>query len=407
MRLALFWPAQVFFDGEHYTTHGFAQLWFGELARHFSSVDLIVPVLRTQSRRGPATLDTRNLRLLALPSASRGWQHYTTHLPLIVAGMLRLIRAHRHEWDRVLVYEVQPLSQIWFGLCRLAHLPTALYLGGRHDQAVLLRNTERGPVLRALATVWARWCRLIVPRMIQSGPVIVTGDDLQAVYARTTSQPVFSVTSSSVHDVEILDSLAQRQVVPAGGIPLVLAVCRVTPIKGLEHLIEAIGRLARDGRRIRLAVAGRQDQGYTQRLRRLARSCGIADDIQFLGPLPPGAALRALYDKADVFVLPSLSEGTPKVILEAMSRGLPVIATNVGGVPDLIEDGRTGLLVSAGSSTELADALERLLADSDLRQRLAAAALNVVRSITVEAQTARLAGIVKADGFAGLEPATV
>lgn len=402
MRLAIFWPAQVYFDGARYTTHGFAHLWFGPLAGHFSGVDLIVPVMTTQMRSGPVALDTEHFRVLPLPSASRGWQLYTTHLPIVLLAMLRLIWTDRRHWDRVLIYEVQPLSQVWFWLGRLARLPITLYLGGRHDKAVLGRNSERGLLLRGFARVWARWCQLIVPRMTRRVPTVVTGSDLRDFYRRSANENIYSVASSSVSKADIIESLDERtHHIDDGDCPLVLAVCRVTPVKGLEYLIAALGQLASNGRRVRLKVAGRRDGAYEGSLWRLAESYGITDDIEFLGPITPGPSLRDLYDQAELFVLPSLSEGTPKVILEAMSRGVPVVASNVGGIPDLIEHGRTGLLVSAGRSDELAGAIEQLLSDGDLRQRLASEALVTVGAMTVEVQTARLAEIVKAGGGPG------
>jgi len=77
-----------------------------------------------------------------------------------------------------------------------------------------------------------------------------------------------------------------------------------------------------------------------------------------------------LLSASDILVLASLWEGLPGVIAEAMASGLPVVATNVGGIPELVVDGKTGLLVPPGDATSLADALSRLIDDPDLRYRL-------------------------------------
>lgn len=399
MRLAIFWPVQVYFDGERYTTNGFAHLWFGPLARHFEAVDLIVPMMNTTTRRGPATLDTSRIRVLPLPSASRGWQLYTTHLPAIIISMLRMLRAHRKQWDRVLIYEVQPLSQIWYALTKLAGLNITLYLGGRHEEALLRRNSERGFILRTLANIWARWCRLIVPHLTQGAPTVVTGRHLVEYYAGNGKQRIHSIPSSSVRQSEIVAAVNGHGArAGENDVPLIVSVCRVTPVKGLEYLIEAMGVLKSIGRPTRLKVAGRKDVRYERYLLELANARGIADAVEFLGPISPGQELRDLYDEGDVFVLPSLSEGTPKVVIEAMSRGVPVVASNVGGIPDLIEHLQTGMLVPPGQSDHLAWAIERLLGDEDLRHRLAEGALASARTLTVEAQTRQLADVLRSEG---------
>lgn len=398
MRLAIFWPARVYFDGDEYTTDGFAHLWFPELARNFSGVDLIVPLRTGRLNAAAATIDTANITVCPLPSARSGWRMYTSHLPIILFGMLRLLAARRWDWDRVLIYEVQPLSQIWLALCGLAGLPVMLYVGGRHEQAVLSRNGERGWIMRSLVSGWSRWCSFVVPRLARRVLLVVTGQELVDIYSRLPGAEVYNVASSSVRRSDIITEARKGQRCDESNhTPVVLSVCRVTPIKGLEYLIFAAGELARRGIAVRLQIAGRHDGPYASELAEMAERHGIADSLEFLGPISPGSKLRSIYDAADIFVLPSLSEGTPKVILEAMSRGLPVIASAVGGIPDIIEDGQNGLLVPPGRDDDLARAIERVIGDVSLREQLSAEGLRTVAGLTVERQTARLAAIIKAE----------
>ena len=125
--------------------------------------------------------------------------------------------------------------------------------------------------------------------------------------------------------------------------------------KGGAELVEAVAQLRGEGISIELEFAGKEEfRGEEAELRSRVRESGLTAFVRFHGVL--GApALRELYQSSHVFVLPSRSEGLPMALLEAMAFGLPVVATRVGGIPDVIEDGESGLLIQPSRAGELAD----------------------------------------------------
>jgi glycosyltransferase involved in cell wall biosynthesis len=137
--------------------------------------------------------------------------------------------------------------------------------------------------------------------------------------------------------------------------------------KGLEVLLDAMAFL-RDDARIRLRIVG-EDWGGHSVIRSMARSHGIKDRITLLGRVDRPSLIEE-FQSADVFVLPSLFDSFPIAILEAMAAGLPVVATRVGGVPDIVEDGRTGVLVDPGDAKALAGALRGLASDGSARREM-------------------------------------
>ncbi len=149
----------------------------------------------------------------------------------------------------------------------------------------------------------------------------------------------------------------------------VVMVANLRPEKGHDVLIDAASHvLARfPEARFQLIGAGREHQ----RLVALAEACGVSQAISFLGH---SETIPEQLAAADVFVLPSRSEALPNAVLEAMAGGLPVVASAVGGILEVIEEGKTGLLVPAGDARALADAVSRLMSDSALATRLGAAA---------------------------------
>ena len=137
--------------------------------------------------------------------------------------------------------------------------------------------------------------------------------------------------------------------------------------KGHSVLLDAIARLRDHGTTVQLDLVG--DGTRLEALQWQARELGIDDRVTFSGAVGQDR-IREHYRRADVFCLPSLGEGIPVVLMEALAMGLPAIASNTMGIPELIEDGVTGLLVPAGRPDELGHAIERLARDRSLGRRL-------------------------------------
>jgi glycosyltransferase involved in cell wall biosynthesis len=175
---------------------------------------------------------------------------------------------------------------------------------------------------------------------------------------------------------------------PAGPLdrPVLGLAGRLKPIKGVEVAFEALAALRRDGLQARLLLAGAgPEEG---RLRERARHPGLAGAVEFLGDLGP-EAMPAFYRRLDLYLQPSIeilhpdsgaaqAESMGRALLEAQAAGVPVVASRSGGIPDVVEDGTTGVLVPPGDAAGLAAAIAALCADADRRARLAAAARRAV-----------------------------
>ncbi len=156
---------------------------------------------------------------------------------------------------------------------------------------------------------------------------------------------------------------------------------RITPMKGHREFLLALNALTGQGQPIQGLVAGAADAGpieqsYLREIRVLQHALGLDTVVHFTGDCPdPRIAFAAM----DIFVFPSHLESFGMTVVEAMTYGLPVIASDAGGIPGIIEHGRTGLLVPPADPHALAQAITRLLADPDLRNRLAQAAQSATR----------------------------
>jgi glycosyltransferase involved in cell wall biosynthesis len=163
---------------------------------------------------------------------------------------------------------------------------------------------------------------------------------------------------------------------------IVLCVGRLSREKAQADLIQAVTLLKKEDsqRKIRFILAGEGPD--LQMLKALAKSLEVEDWVVFSGLV---SDLRPYYTFADLIVMPSHTEGSPNVLLEAMAAGLPIIATEVGGVPEIVTNGKEALLVEKGNAQVLAGAVRRLLADANLRHSLSQAASQRILAYSPEA----------------------
>jgi len=149
--------------------------------------------------------------------------------------------------------------------------------------------------------------------------------------------------------------------------PVIGTVARLAPQKGVSYLVEAALRVVQDYPDARFLIAG--DGPLLPELEQQAAGLGISDNIRFLGYRDDIAQLLAVLD---VFVLPSVTEGLGLTVLEALAAGCPVVATAVGGIPEIVEFGQTGLLAQAKDSGDIAKQILYLLNNPDEAARMAA-----------------------------------
>lgn len=165
------------------------------------------------------------------------------------------------------------------------------------------------------------------------------------------------------------DGTALRGTLGPPGRPVIGALGRLDPVKGYDDLIAAVAILRREGLRLTCVIAGvGPDEA---RLRGLIDDAGVGEDVRLLGLRDDVPALLRAFDVA---VMSSRSEGAPLALMEYMAAGLPIVATAVGGIPELIEDRASGLLVPPRAPSALADALRQVLNDPSLAARLGGAA---------------------------------
>jgi len=212
---------------------------------------------------------------------------------------------------------------------------------------------------------WRRcgpWRRAVVRFILDRSSEIVV---LSEVWRRRVSEMTRNANIRPVASpVEAKELLRINRVERSG--PVLLFMGRLDRDKGLHELIDALAVLRRQFPALQLRLAGEGDRNG---IIAHARARGVMAAVDFAGWVTGPAKIK-VWAEASVYVLPSYIEGLPMSVLEAMAAGLPVVASNVGGIPDLIKDDVNGLLVAPRDVPGLVAALERVLRDSALQARL-------------------------------------
>lgn len=158
---------------------------------------------------------------------------------------------------------------------------------------------------------------------------------------------------------------------PPNDAPYIIFVGQVIPKKGVDVLVDAFSQLSSEVHDLSLMILGTSpDPSYRSLLEAKISESGISGRVQFRGHQKPDDLAR-LIRGASMLVLPSRSEGLGRVLIEAMASGIPVIGSRVGGIPDVIEHGRSGLLVPVGDIAALTQAMRTLVQDRSLSQTIA------------------------------------
>lgn len=176
---------------------------------------------------------------------------------------------------------------------------------------------------------------------------------------------------------------------------IVLFVGRLASNKGLKHLIDSVPKVISESKDTTFVLVG-EDESQRNLLEKQAERLGVRDKLIFTGHITDNELLRSAYSACDVFVLPSEYEAFGIVLLEAMACEKPCIATNVGGVPEVVEDGKTGLLVEYGNPEQLANAIIELIGDENRRTEMGRAGRRRVKeNFTWPKVVDRLEGVYK------------
>jgi glycosyltransferase involved in cell wall biosynthesis len=377
-----FWQAA---DGSLWEAEGSFARYVESLAPYFDHIVLCVPVHAAPQPSG-SKLRAANVSLAPLPYFPGPKQFY----PRLLQMWPRL-RAWVDRCDVVNLRVPSPAAYFAYRFARARRKPVFLLVVG--DLQALLPHLGYRGLTRALYARYVAFEERALRIMTGEALTFVNGAALRLKHEGAGRRVHETRTSTLMRD----DIGTRTDALSASRVRL-LTVSRIDPRKGLRVMPSVVAALRAAGIDATLDIigpaVGQNGEAEREDIIREASVLGVGGDIRLRGPIALDQLLP-LYGEFDAFVLPTKpGEGIPRVLLEAMANGLPVVTTEVAGIGSLITHERNGLLVDGRSAAAIAAAVTRLIEDASLRRRLIDNGYETARAHTVEHQAEQMMATV-------------
>ena len=310
------------------------------------------------------------------PGLPDRWENVARLVPFY----LRLARLEpdivQFEWEQTAV-ACQPLFDVW-------DRPLVLSCHG------ILNIAPHG-------AIHSRWLTRLPDSLRSAEAICCASEPLKRKAIAHGADPAKAMVVHSAVDPDLFRPAGRAR--SERGVLRVIAVGLLWWVKGYEYSLAAVRMLVDSGIPVRFEIlggdppAGMREAGERRRILLTIEDLGLHDHVHLHGEVG-SAQVRRLLQDADLFLNSSVSEGVPTAVLEAMACGLPVVATDCGGVREAVTDGVEGIVVPSRDAEAMAAAMEKLGADPELRSRMGAAGRERVREeFALSQQVARIAGL--------------
>ena len=276
---------------------------------------------------------------------------------------------HRITWPKI---RFVGIIIFWMKIClKIRKIKPSIL----HAQSLLcgIPALTAKKILKIPYVVWGQGSDIYLPRKftrMTSKPILQNADGVLALTA-DMKEKMHKICNRDIsvipNGVDLERFIVSSENERKGNAKTIIFVGRLHPVKGVQYLIEAMAIVHQEMPDAKLVIVGDGDE--RSRLEELVEKLNLSDCIQFAGRMPQENIPR-LMCQADIFALSSLSEGLPVALLEVMAARLPIVATNVGGIPDIVEEGVNGYLVNAKNPNEIADRILILLRSDEVRNKI-------------------------------------
>lgn len=319
--------------------------------------------------------------------------HYSTIVSLILNFPLYYLKNRKallnavRSCDKVMVMTPGPISIVLLKLALKYHKQAIILVRHNSNVAIVSRFKGTKRIFAKLITNFLENRVLKFAKQNQS-PVLALGDEIYSHYKVYSHKTVKFASSRYTLD-NIIEKSKLKCINWDTGLKL-LFVGRIEINKGLIELLYGLSNLHDINWTLDIIGEGT----FIHEIERKIFELGLEDKINFMGYIPFGNNLLEEYTKHDILILPSYSEGLPQCVLEAMARGCMVVATRVGGIPQIIENGINGFLINPHSTDEITDKIRELKTTGVESSRICKNALETAKIYAQENQLNKMHNII-------------
>lgn len=371
--LVVFYGTTFKKNNNSYYCNGAFGRYIDELAKKYKTIILTVPV--------KIIMDKKELNDYKIVSNNIQIQELTHFGSYIEAKkkqsvIKKEILNYSEKWNSdVYIRHPNPFTNFVYKLAKKRNLKTVLHLVG-DTRSVIEQGTKYTGVVKKIALKYVDFENKKISKIIKNTRTLANGNGLKHFYSEDNKN-VKEIRTSTFSENEVINKIIPRNKTKFK----LIFVGYLRHEKGLEYLIDALKELENE-EEIELTIVGTGENELV--LKNKVLELKLEKKVKFLGHVPLGSKLFNIYQKMDLFILPSISEGTPRVLLEAMCNGVPVIATKVGGIPFTIKDGYNGLLIPPKNSKEIVKAIKYLQKNEEARRELILNGINFAKENTLE-----------------------